>query len=60
MVLRTHSPAKKICGSGIPILDRMTLVNLGKENSFAYHKELITNGFRASSFKLRIYWPKSA
>ena len=31
-VLHTHSPAKKIAGTGIPILDRMTWE---KENSFA-------------------------
>ena len=32
-VLHTHSTAKKISGTGIPILDRMTLVNLGKKKS---------------------------
>ena len=34
-VLHTHSTAKKISGTGIPILERMTLVNPGKKKSFA-------------------------
>ena len=34
-VLHTHSPAKKISGTGSPILDRTILVKPGKKKSFA-------------------------
>ena len=33
-VLHTHSTAKKISGTGNPILDQMTLVKPGKKNIF--------------------------
>ena len=33
--LHTHSPTKKISGTGSTILEQMTLVNPGKKNSFA-------------------------
>ena len=34
-VLHTHSTSKKIACTGSPILDQMTLVKMGKKNSFA-------------------------
>ena len=34
-VSHTHSPAKKISGTGGPILDQMALVEPGKKNIFS-------------------------